>query len=153
MKKWIILCSLASKWHVPIETDVFSLLQLQHFHCFWGNVFFQHIIAKRQKTKNDHYIYTHHFFPGNYFSKVLKLFGHILGDIILCVFKTKASRGMKLYSYFYFYSVLQHMKDKRYRINRSEFYEWLFGPKKFSGLSRNGPWGLFLESSETFRMT
>ena len=31
------------------------------------------------------------------------------------------------------------MKDQLYRISRSEFYEWLFGPEKFSGLSRNGP--------------
>ena len=92
----------------------------------------------REKTKNQKLsLHTHHFFPGNYFSKVLKLFGCISGDIILCVFKTKASRSMQLYSYFY--SVLQHMKDKRYRINRSEFYVWLFGPEKFSGLSRNGP--------------
>ena len=30
-------------------------------------------------------------------------------------------------------------KDRLYRINGSEFYEWLFGPEKFSGLSRNGP--------------
>ena len=32
------------------------------------------------------------------------------------------------------------MKDQLYRISRSEFYEWLFGPEKFSGLSWNGPW-------------
>jgi len=31
------------------------------------------------------------------------------------------------------------MKDQLYRISRSEFYEWLFGPEKFSELSRNGP--------------
>ena len=31
------------------------------------------------------------------------------------------------------------MKDQLYRICGSEFYEWFFGPEKFSGLSRNGP--------------
>ena len=31
------------------------------------------------------------------------------------------------------------LKDQLYRISRSQFYEWLFGPEKFSGLSRNGP--------------
>ena len=31
------------------------------------------------------------------------------------------------------------MKDQLYTISRSEFYEWLFGPEKFSGLSRNRP--------------
>ena len=55
----------------------------------------------------------------------------------LCIFKTKASRGMKLCSYFY-YSLCNILKDQLYRISRSEFYEWLFGPEKFSGLSRNG---------------
>ena len=48
----------------------------------------------------------------------------------LCIFKTKGSRGTKLCSYFNFYFQL-------YRISGSEFYEWLFGPEKFSGLSRN----------------
>ena len=57
----------------------------------------------------------------------------------LCIFKTKASRGTKLCSYCYFYSLYNIWKDQLYRISRSEFYEWLFGPEKFSGLSRNGP--------------
>ena len=57
----------------------------------------------------------------------------------LCIFKTKASRGTKLHSYFYFYSQYNIWKDQLYRTSRSYFYEWLFGPEKFSGLSRNGP--------------
>ena len=57
----------------------------------------------------------------------------------LCIFKTKASRGTKLCSYFYFCSLYNILKDQLYRISRSQFYEWLFGPEKFSGLSRNGP--------------
>ena len=56
-----------------------------------------------------------------------------------CIFKTKASRGPNLGSYFYFYPLYNIWKDQLYRISSSEFYEWLFGPGKFSGLSRNGP--------------
>ena len=55
----------------------------------------------------------------------------------LCIFKTKASRGTKLCSYFCFYSLYNTWKDQLYRISRSYFYEWLFGPAKFSGLLRN----------------
>ena len=57
----------------------------------------------------------------------------------LCIFKTKASRGTKFSSYFRFYSFYNILKDQLDRISGSEFYEWLFGPEKFSGLSRNGP--------------
>ena len=57
----------------------------------------------------------------------------------LCIFKTKASRGTKLCSHFNFYSLHNIRKDQLHRISKSEFYEWLFAPEKFSGLSRNGP--------------
>ena len=57
----------------------------------------------------------------------------------LCIFKTKASRGTKLCSYFYFYSLYNIWEDQLYRISRPEFDEWLFGPEKLSGLSRNRP--------------
>jgi len=60
----------------------------------------------------------------------------------LCIFKTKAFRGTKLCSYFCFSSLYNMWKDQLYRISRSYFYEWLFGPEKFSGLSRNGPQAL-----------
>ena len=56
----------------------------------------------------------------------------------LCIFKTKASRSTKLCSYFNFYSLHNIWKDQLNRISGSDFYEWLFGPEKFSGLSRNG---------------
>jgi len=56
-----------------------------------------------------------------------------------CIFETKASRGPNLGSYFNFYSLNKTGKEQLYRISGFEFYEWLFGPKKFSGLSRNGP--------------
>ena len=51
------------------------------------------------------------------------------GDNSLCVLKTKVFRVTKLCSYFNFYCL--------YRINGSEFYKWLFGLVKFSGLLRN----------------
>ena len=75
--------------------------------------------------------------PGAHFSKVPKRFGRISGDNYLCIFKTKASRGTKLCSHFNLYFLYNLSKDQLYRISGSEFYEWLFGPEKFSGLSRN----------------
>ena len=57
----------------------------------------------------------------------------------LFVFKTKASRSTKLCSYFNFYSLYNIWKDQLYRVSWLEFYEWLFGHVKFSGLSRKGP--------------
>ena len=53
----------------------------------------------------------------------------------------KASQGTKLCSYFDFFSLYDIWTDQLYRLSRSEFHEWLFGPEKFSGLSRNGPQG------------
>ena len=53
------------------------------------------------------------------------------------IFKTKASRGTKLCSYF-IYSLYNIWKDQLYRISGSEFYEWLFGHEDLSGLPRNG---------------
>ena len=57
----------------------------------------------------------------------------------LCIFKTKASRGTKLCSYFYFYSLYNIWEDQLYRMSRPELDEWLFGLEKLSGLSRNRP--------------
>ena len=66
----------------------------------------------------------------------------------LCIFKTKASRGRRLWSnfYFYFYSLYKIWKDQLYRISESELYKWLLGPVKFSGFSRNVPQVWFLET-------
>jgi len=55
------------------------------------------------------------------------------------MFKAKAPRGTKLCSYFNFYPLFSIRKDQLYRISGSQFYEWLFAPEKFLGLSRNGP--------------
>jgi len=59
----------------------------------------------------------------------------------LFIFKTKAPRGTKLASYFNIYSLYNISKTQLYKIGGLEFYEWLFGSGKFSGLSRNGPLG------------
>ena len=40
--------------------------------------------------------------------------------------------------------------EKIYRINGSEIYEWLSGPKQFSGLSRNGPLAIAAISRTSF---
>ena len=68
------------------------------------------------------------------------------GDIILCIFKTKVFRVTKLRSYFNFYSVYDIKKDQLYRISGSKFYEWLFGPVKFSGLLRSARLGRVVQS-------
>ena len=57
----------------------------------------------------------------------------------LCIFKAKASWGTQLCSYLNFDSLHNIWKDQLYRISGSQFYEWLFGPEKFSELSRNWP--------------
>ena len=77
--------------------------------------------------------------PGARFAKVPTLFGRISGDSFLCIFKAKASRSTRLGTYFNFYSLYNIWKDQPYRISAGQFYEWLFGPEKSSGLSRNGP--------------
>ena len=56
----------------------------------------------------------------------------------LCIFKVKVSWGTKLCSYFNCYSLYNLWKEQLNRISGSQFYEWLFGPEKFSRLSRNG---------------
>ena len=44
---------------------------------------------------------------------------------------------------FYIKSALSHLeivvKCQLFRISGSRFLKWLFGPEKFTGLSRNGP--------------
>ena len=74
------------------------------------------------------------------FSKVPKPFGCISGDIILFVsWKRRGPRGTKLCSYFNCYSLYNIWQKPAFRVSGSEFYERLFWPEKFSGLSRNGP--------------
>ena len=74
--------------------------------------------------------------PGTRFLRVPKLFGW---QNFLCIYKGKESRGTELCRYFNFCSLYNIWKDQLYRISRSEFYEWLFGPEKRLGLFEKGP--------------
>ena len=63
----------------------------------------------------------------------------ISGDIIFFVsLKRRRLEARNFSSYFNFYSLYNISKRQLYRISGLEFYEWLFGSEKFSGLSRNG---------------
>ena len=72
--------------------------------------------------------------PGARPSKVPTLFGW---HSSLCIFKAKASQSTKLCTYLNLYSLYNICKDQLYRINGWQFYEWLFGLEKSSGLSGN----------------
>ena len=76
---------------------------------------------------------------GARFSKVPKPFGRISGDIIHFVSSKRKRLEARNIAVILILFPLQHMKRSAFRISGSEFYEWLFGPEKFSGLSRNGP--------------
>ena len=55
-----------------------------------------------------------------------------------CFFQNERDLRQQNLQLFYFYSLYNVWKGQLYRISGSEFYEWLYGTKKFSGLSRNG---------------
>ena len=74
--------------------------------------------------------------PGACFSKVPKLFGR---HNSLCIFKMKASRGTKLCSYFYFYSLCNIWKDQLYRISRSYFTNGFSFPKVLGTFEKRAP--------------
>ena len=80
------------------------------------------------------------FRPGARFSEVPRLFGRISGDIILFVSSKRRRLGARNFAKFLnFYSLYNMWTDQLYRVSRSEFHEWLFGPEKFSGFLRKGP--------------
>jgi len=83
---------------------------------------FARIKKRKYRATSSFHVYWR---PGTHFSKVPKLFGRILGDIILFV-SSKRRR-------------LEAQNFEAILISGSEFYEWLSGPEKFSGLSRNRP--------------
>ena len=77
------------------------------------------------------------FMPGARFSK---RFGSISRPIISYVSqKTKRFPGMKFCNKFTLSYLVIIVKGQLFRISGSQFLKWLFGPEKFSGLSRNGP--------------
>ena len=57
----------------------------------------------------------------------------------LRILKTKTFSCLKLCNEFALSYLEILVKDKLFRISGSQFLEWLFGPEKFTGLSRNGP--------------
>ena len=81
--------------------------------------------------------------PGACFSKVPKLFGRISGDIILFVSSKRRRLEARNFAVIFVLFPLQHMKRPALQDKQVVLYEWLFGPEKFSGLSRNGPLGWF----------
>ena len=78
-------------------------------------------------------------------SSVLKVLLKIIIIIILfgpSKWRRLDARNLQLFSMrnhtgFLFYSLYNIWKGPLYRMSRSEFDEWLFGPDTFSGLSRN----------------
>ena len=76
--------------------------------------------------------------------KSRNFFGRISGDIILLVSsKRRRLEAQNLAVILIFHSLTTYQKKQLYRISGSEFYEWLVGPEKFAGLSRNGPLNRF----------
>ena len=73
--------------------------------------------------------------PGARFSKVPKLYGAFSGVTI--PFVSQERRG--LHSYFSFCCLENMLKDWLSKTSGWQFHKWLFGPEKFSGLSRNRP--------------
>ena len=84
--------------------------------------------------------------PGAVTLKSRNFLAHFRWHKSLWIFKTKASRGTKLCIYFNFDSLNNTWKNQLYRISGSEYYKWLSGLERFSGISRNGP--LLLESEQ-----
>ena len=79
--------------------------------------------------------------PGARFSKVPKLYGPFLGVAIPFVSQERRGflKGVKLHCHLDF-CYLENMSKGRFsKTSGCQVHKWLFGPEKFSGLSRNGP--------------
>ena len=57
----------------------------------------------------------------------------------LRISKTKTFLGMKFCNKFSLWDLEIIVKDQLFRLSGSQFLKCLFGPEKFTGLSRNGP--------------
>ena len=78
--------------------------------------------------------------PGARFSKLAKPFRASIGCYnFLRISKTKTFPGIKLCNKFALSYLEIIVKSQLFRISGSQFLKWLFGPEKFTGLSRNGP--------------
>ena len=79
--------------------------------------------------------------PGTRFSKSPETYRARFGwHNSLCIFKTKASRGTKLCSFFQLFSFYNIWKYQLCGISGSEFYEWLVRPEKFRDVRETGHW-------------
>ena len=76
------------------------------------------------------------FIPGVRFSKVPKLYGPFSG--VAVPFVSQERRGFKS-SNFTVLFLFGPLKGGLSKTSGWQFHKWLFGPKKFSGHSRNGP--------------
>ena len=75
--------------------------------------------------------------PGARFSKLPKLSGSISGAVIfLRISKTKTFPGVKFCNKFALSYLEIIVKGQLSRISGSQFLKWLFGPGKFTELSR-----------------
>jgi len=72
---------------------------------------------------------------GARFSKVPKLFGRISGYIILFVSSERRRLEARNFAFILIFIPFTTYEKTGF----PELAEWLFGPEKFSGLSRNGP--------------
>ena len=76
---------------------------------------------------------------GARFSKVPKLSGPFSGVTIPFVSQERNGFKSSNFSYFSFCYLENTLKDRLSKTSGWQFRKWLFGPEKFSGLSRNGP--------------
>ena len=82
--------------------------------------------------------------PGARFSKVPKLYGPFSGVTISSVSQERSIRFIKvvkLHRHISFSWLENMLKDQLSKISGYHFHKGLFGPEKFSGLSRNVPQG------------
>ena len=76
---------------------------------------------------------------GARFSKVPKLYGAFSGVTIPFVSQERRGFNSSNFSCFSFCCLENMFKDRLSKTSGWQFHKWLFGPEKFSGLSRNEP--------------
>ena len=79
--------------------------------------------------------------PGASFSKVPKRFGPISGATILFIsyLRNPGVVGHQLRNPLVFCDIKNMLRDQLFKTSGLQFENWIFGPEKFSGLSRNRP--------------
>ena len=86
--------------------------------------------------------------PGFCSSKIPKLFGYISGATIpfICSQHQGSKPLMKLRNPLGFSSIKNILKDQLFKTSQLQFDNWLLGPEKCSGLSRNNSGHPFIHS-------